>query len=261
MQTTESLQTAHVNVVRHAMYARSANTGAGETRCSVCVHKDRCVSAGMTELERVGLDGLKFARRRVKEGEALYQAGAPFAFVYAVRTGTLKSTLVLQDGREQVSGFVMAGDLLGLDGLATGVHSTTAIALEDAEVCAIPYAHLAELGATHPRMHLSLTRLMSGEIVREHRLMMLLGSLAADERLATFLVDISDRLKARGYSPTEFHLRMSRADIGSYLGMTLETVSRSFSSFRRQRLLVVDKKHVRDLDVDSLRTIAAQTVH
>jgi CRP/FNR family transcriptional regulator len=223
------------------------------TLCSTCHLKDLCLPCGLTGNDVERLDGLKFARRRVKEGQALYREGDRFQFIYAVRSGTFKSTLTLKDGREQVTGFQMAGELLGLDGLAAGKHASSAIALEDAEICAIPYAHLSELAATSSDLQHVISRLMSREIVREHNLMMLLGSMNAEERLAAFLLNISQRMKVRGYSASEFHLRMSRAEIGSYLGMKLETVSRTFSAFAQQRLLEVDKKHVRIVDLQGLQ--------
>jgi len=133
------------------------------------------------------------------------------------------------------------------------VHASTAIALEDTEVCAIQYSHLNEAVAQSGNIQMAMAQLMSREIVREHSLMMLLGSMNAEERLAAFLLNISQRMKARGYSASEFHLRMSRAEIGSYLGMKLETVSRTFSAFAQQRLLEVDKKHVRILDLAGLQ--------
>jgi CRP/FNR family transcriptional regulator, anaerobic regulatory protein len=265
MHTAEtSLHQHTVNLVRPSVststYIRTTEPADGEKRCSSCALKGKCFP-GMADAELSGLDSLKFARRRIKEGEALYSAGQKFAFVYAVRSGTMKTAVPTGDGREQVSGFVMAGEIIGLDALATGVHATGAWALEDVEVCAIPFAHLMELGATQPRMHLALSRMMSSEIVRDRRLALVLGSMSAVERVATFLLDVSDRMKVRGYSATEFHLRMWRADIGSYLGMTLETVSRTLSAFQRQQLLAVDKKHIRILDIDSLRAIAGQTLH
>ena len=260
MNTAELLpRESVVNVVRPSASPRTTFRAGGDTRCSTCPQKDKCLPANMQDADALLLDGLKFARRTVREGEALFDAGQKFGFIYAVRAGTLKTVLGTREGGEQVSGFSMAGDILGLDGLASGMHSSTAIALEDSEVCAIPYTHLLELGAQSPRMHATLFKLMSGEIVREHSLMLMLGSMTADERVATFLLNISDRMKARGWSATEFHLRMWRADIGSYLGLTLETVSRTLSSFQRQRLLVVDKRHIRVLDIDALRAMSVQT--
>jgi CRP/FNR family transcriptional regulator, anaerobic regulatory protein len=228
---------------------------AAASLCSTCHLKDLCLPCGLTGNDVQRLDGLKFARRRVKEGEALYHEGDRFQFIYAVRSGTFKSTLNLKDGREQVTGFQMAGELLGLDGLAAGKHASSAVALEDTEICAIPYAHLTELATASPDLHIAMTRMMSREIVREHGLMMLLGSMNAEQRLAAFLLNVSQRLKARGYSATEFHLRMMRVDIGSYLGMKLETVSRTFTAFQQQGLLKVDKKHVKILDLDRLQRI------
>ena len=223
-----------------------------KTLCSSCHLKDLCLPCGLNGSDVQRLDGLKFARRRIKEGEALYHEGEKFQFIYAVRSGTFKSHLTLKDGREQVTGFQMAGELLGLDGLASGKHASGATALEDAEICSIPYVQLVE-AATHNRgLQQVLSRLMSREIVREHGLMALLGSMNAEERVASFLLNISQRMKARGFSPREFHLRMSRAEIGSYLGIKLETVSRTLSAMQQQRTLEVDKKHVRIIDLDGL---------
>src|SRR3954471_6127392 len=226
-----------------------------KTLCSTCHLKDLCLPCGLAGDDVERLDGLMFAHRRIKEGQALYHEGERFQFMYAVRSGTFKSTLTLKDGREQVTGFQMAGELLGLDGLASGKHASSAVALEDAEICAIPYAHLSELTAVSPDLHLAVSRLMSREIVREHNLMLLLGSMNAEQRLAAFLLNLSQRMKARGYSSTEFHLRMMRVEIGSYLGMKLETVSRTFTAFQQQRLLDVDKKHVRILDLEALQRV------
>ncbi|WP_332813984.1 fumarate/nitrate reduction transcriptional regulator Fnr [Ramlibacter sp.] len=222
------------------------------TLCSSCHLKDICLPCGLTGNEVERLDGLQFARRKVKAGQTLYRQGDAFHYIYAVRSGTFKSSLMLPDGREQVTGFHMAGELMGLDGLAQGHHASSATALEDAEICSIPYAQLAELSSASMNLQMVVSRLMSREIVREHNLMVLLGSMNAEERLAAFLLNISQRMKARGYSPHEFHLRMTRAEIGSYLGMKLETVSRTFSAFQQQGLLEVDKRHIRILDLAGL---------
>ena len=224
-----------------------------KTHCSGCHLRDLCLPCGMTGPDLQRLDSLMFGRRKVLTGHALYHEGERFQFIYAVRSGTFKSSLTLRDGREQVSGFHMAGELMGLDGIAQSVHASSATALEDTEVCAIPYSHLADLAAGGAAMQQALSRLMSREIVREHSLMVLLGSMNAEERLAAFLLNLSQRLAARGYSAGEFHLRMSRAEIGSYLGMKLETVSRTFSAFQQQRLLEVDKRHIRITDLEGLK--------
>ena len=231
---------------------RATHVAPLKTLCSTCHLKDLCLPCGLATPDVERLDGLMFARRKVPMGETLYREGDRFQFIFAVRSGTFKSALMLADGREQVSGFHLAGELMGLDGLASGKHASSAIALEDTEVCAIPYAHLSELAANSAGLQMVMAKLMSREIVREHSLMVLLGSMNAEERLAAFLLNLSQRMKARGYSPNEFHLRMSRAEIGSYLGMKLETVSRTFSAFQQQRVLEVDKKHIRIVDPEGL---------
>ena len=224
-----------------------------KTHCSSCHLRDICLPSGLAAEEMSRLDGLLFGRRRVKEGQAVYREGEDFQYLYAVRSGTFKSVLTLADGREQVTGFQMAGELMGMDAVAAGRHASTAVALEDAEICSIPYAHLSELAAINRGLQQVVARLMSREIVREHGLMALLAMMNAEERVASFLLNISQRMKARGYSPHEFHLRMTRADIGSYLGMKLETVSRTLSAFQQGGLLEVDKKHVRIVDFDGLK--------
>lgn len=229
--------------------------------CSSCHLRELCVPCGVSSSDVQRLDDMKFGRRRIKMGQMLYREGDRFQFIYAVRSGTFRSNLMLSDGREQVNGFYMAGEVMGLDGVAHGVHASSATALEDAEVCVIPYAHLTDMAMGHSGLQQVVGRLMSREILREHRLMMLLGSMNAEERLAAFLLNLSQRLKVRGYSASEFHLRMSRAEIGSYLGMTLETVSRTFSAFQQLRLLEVDKRHIRLLDLEGLKRAFEIRVH
>ena len=221
--------------------------------CSTCHLRELCVPCDMSSSDVQRLDDLKFGRRRVKAGQTLYRAGDHFQFMYAVRSGTFRSNLMLPDGREQVNGFYMAGELMGLDGVAHDTHGSSTTALEDAEVCVIPYAGLSNLAKSHAGLQQVVAKLMSRELLRAESLMLLLGSMNAEEKLATFLLNLSHRLKVRGYSASEFHLRMSRAEIGSYLGMTLETVSRIFSAFQQARLLEVDKRHIRLIDLDGLR--------
>jgi CRP/FNR family transcriptional regulator len=232
-----------------------------KTSCTSCHLKELCLPCGLAGCDVERLDQLMFSRRKVKEGQVLYREGDKFQFIYAVRSGTFKSCMSLADGREQVSGFYLAGELMGLDGAAHGAHSSSVIALEDSEVCAIPYGRLTEVAAGNVSMQHIVSRLMSREIVREHSLMMLLGSMNAEERLSAFLLNLSQRMKARGFSATEFHLRMSRAEIGSYLGLKLETVSRTFSAFQQRRLLEVDKRHIRITDMEGLARGVEARVH
>ena len=223
--------------------------------CSSCPKRDLCLPGGFSQQELQRFDGLMFARRKVKAGETLYRQGEGFLFLYAVRSGTFKSSVAVKDGREHVTGFHLAGDVLGLEGVASGRHATEAVALEDAEICAIPYAQLEALAAENPHMQVTINQLMSRHIVREQRTMLLLASMSAEQRVGSFLLNISERMRQRGYSPREFHLRMSRAEIASFLGLTIETVSRAFSAFQKQRLLEVAKKHIRILDLDAMNEV------
>lgn len=231
------------------------------THCSSCHLRDLCLPCGLAVNDLHGLDEMGFGRRRLKMGEALYHEGDHFHFIYAVRTGTFKSSLILADGREQVSAFHMAGELMGLDGVAAARHGSTSTALEDAEVCTIPYSLLNQMSVASGNLQNIVNRLMSREIVRDHSLMLLLGSMSAEERLAAFLLNLSQRLKARGYSQVEFHLRMSRQEIGSYLGMKIETVSRTFTTFQQRGILEVDKRHIRITDPDALTRVFETRMH
>jgi CRP-like cAMP-binding protein len=159
-----------------------------------------------------------------------------------VRSGFFKTDVLIEDGRDQVTGFQMTGELLGLDGISSEIHTCNAIALEDSEVCAIPFSHLEGLSRQIHTLQHHFHKVMSREIVRDHGVMMLLGTMRAEERLAAFLLNLSQRFKARGYSPAEFNLRMSRDEIGSYLGLKLETVSRAFSHFQEEGLLAVHQR-------------------
>jgi CRP/FNR family transcriptional regulator len=220
------------------------------TRCSTCNLRELCLPCGITGSDAAVFDEMVYTRKRVRRGDPLYHAGGEFDSLYAVRSGFFKSSVVLEDGRDQVTGFHMAGELLGLDGIGTGSHATDAIALEDSEVCVIPYARLAE-----PALQRQLHKVMSRELVRDQGVMMLLGTMRAEERLAAFLLNISQRFVARGFSQQEFHLRMTREEIGSYLGLSLETVSRLFSRFQDAGLITVQQKHVRILDIPGLKAV------
>jgi CRP/FNR family transcriptional regulator len=210
---------------------------------------------GLTAEEAEELDGAVFFHRSVKRGQALFRAGSSFESIYAVRMGSFKTTVLHDDGREQVTGFQMAGELLGLDGISSESHTCDAIALEDSEVCVIPFHHLERLCRERPSVQRHFHKLMSTELVREHALMLLLGRMCADERLASFLLNLSQRLQARGYSASEFHMRMTREEIGSYLGIKLETVSRTFSKFQELGLLSAQQKHTRLHDLHGLERI------
>jgi len=191
-----------------------------------------------------------FTRKRVKRGDHLVRAGEAFDSIYALRSGFLKSSVVLEDGRDQVTAFHMAGEIVGMDGIGNNRYTADLIALEDSDVCIIPYGRLEEAG-----MQRQLHKAMSRELVRDQGVMMLLGTMRAEERLAAFLLNLSQRFVARGFSPCEFHLRMTREEIGSYIGLSLETVSRLFSRFQEEGLITVQQKHIRILDISGLKAV------
>jgi len=163
--------------------------------------------------------------------------------------------VLLEDGRNQVTGFQMAGEILGMDGISGEAHTCNAVALEDSEVCVIPFGQLEHLSREIQTLQHHFHKVMSREIVRDHGVMMLLGTMRAEERLAAFLLNLSQRFTARGYSPAEFHLRMTRDEIGSYLGLKLETVSRAFSHFQEDGLISVQQKHIVILDHAGLKQL------
>jgi len=185
--------------------------------------------------------------RRVKRGEFLFHAGETFTSLFAIRTGFFKTAVSTQDGRDQVTGFFMSGELVGTDGICLGKYACDAVALEDSEVCELPFDQIDELSEKIPQLYLHVLRLMSREIVRNQTVMLLLGNMRAEERLAAFLINLSQRLKKRGLSANDFILRMSREEIGSYLGLKLETVSRTLSKFKQDGLIDVEHKHIRIL--------------
>ena len=226
--------------------------------CSGCSLRELCLPMGLTPDEIEHLDQLVYTRRRVKRGESLYRSGDAFGSIYAVRSGFFKSGVLLEDGRDQVTGFHMPGEILGLDGIGTERHTCGATALEDSEVCVIPFSRLEEVSREVRTLQHQFHKVMSREIVRDQGVMMLLGTMRAEERLAAFLLNLSQRFVARGYSPAEFHLRMTREEIGSYLGLKLETVSRIFSKFHDEGLIGVQQKHIRILDPEGLRALLAR---
>ena len=223
------------------------------TLCSTCNLRELCLPRGLSGQDIVCMDQLIHTRKRMKRGQSLYRDGDPFHSLYVVSTGFFKSNLQLEDGCEQVTGFHMMGELMGMDGIGSGKYNSSAIALEDSEVCALPYAHLVNLSrdmhSLLPRFH----QMMSREIVREHGMMLLLGSMRAEQRLVVFLLNLSQRFSTCGYSPSELNLRMSREEISSYLGMKRETVSRLFSKFQGDGLIDVQQRQIRILDVAGLK--------
>ena len=236
---------------------RMPNPSKFEVSCSSCNLRELCLPAGLCAEDLARVENVVYARRRVRRGDTLFSAGATFGAVYAIRSGFFKTSLVDGDGREQVTGFYMGGELMGLDGLGSGSYNGTAVALEDSEVCVLPYALVEEMAREIPALARHLHTVLAREIVRDHGVMMLLGSMRAEERLATFIINLSKRFVRRGYSACEFHLRMTREELGSYLGLKLETVSRLFSAFQKDGYIEVQQKHVRILDIAGLERLLA----
>jgi len=223
--------------------------------CSGCHFQSLCLPSGLSGERLREFGSVVFPHRRLKAGQSLYRSGQTFDAVYLVRTGFVKTVVVLADGREQVTGLYMSGEMLGMDGLASGCHASDAIAVGDSEICVVPYDRLETLSENGREVQRHLHRMFSHEIVREQRMMLLLGSMRAEERVAAFLLNLSERFTVRGYSPSAFVLRLTRDEIGSLLGMKLETVSRIFSKFQKASLIEIEGKHVRIVSIAGLRGV------
>ena len=223
--------------------------------CSSCNLRELCLPVGLSEADLERIEGLVASRRALKRGEVLFHAGDRFESLFAVRTGYFKTRVSSEDGRDQVTGFQMGGEILGLDGIGTDQHTCDAVALEDSQVCQIPYARLEEIAHEVQGLQHQFHKVMSREIVRDHGVMLLLGSMRAEARLAAFVLNLTQRLQARGFSSSSLVLRMTREEIGSYLGLKLETVSRTFSRFQDDGLLEVKQRDIRVLDEPGLRKL------
>lgn len=227
-----------------------------QVSCGDCRLSTIClpISLHVTDIEK--LDNIIQRSRPLQKGDYLYRAGEPFQSVYAIRSGTVKTIRVTNDGLEQVTGFYLPGEIVGMDGLAQNQFSNSALALETSAICEIPFARLEELSLQIPTLQRHFFQLMSKEITADQQLITLLSKNSAEERVASLLLSISRRNHTRQLSATEFRLAMSRADIGNYLGLTIETVSRVFSRFQKQELLEVDKKEIKIINMEGLTKTA-----
>ncbi|SDY32716.1 fumarate/nitrate reduction transcriptional regulator Fnr [Nitrosomonas sp. Nm33] len=223
-----------------------------ESKCTTCSLRELCLPVGLDEDETELLGDLINHKYRIRRGEHLFHAGLAFKSLYAVRNGFFKSCVLDSDGRQQVTGFYMTGELLGLDAISSEKHTCDTVALEDSEVCEVPFPKLEEISRSIPLLMHHFHKIMSREIVQDHTIMMLMGGRKAEERLAAFLLNLSERFAKRGYSPTNFVLRMTREEIGSYLGLKLETVSRSLSRLQEEGIITINNKHVRLNDIHRL---------
>lgn len=233
------------------------SSGRTEIKCSSCAMNKLCLPTGLDESDTGRLDKIIGRRRRVERGDTLFSMDQPFRSLYAVRFGHFKTFRINPNGEQQVVGFHMAGELLGMDGIGTDRHNSCAEALEDSEICEIPFARLDELFAELPQLQRHFHRLMSNEITRDQSAMMFLGGMRAEQRFAIFLLNQGARYAARGYSGTVFQLRMSREEIGNYLGLTIESVSRLLLRFKEKGWLRVALREVELLDRASMEAVAS----
>ncbi len=227
--------------------------------CQSCSLFQLCLPMGIADNELALLDKIIRRRRPLKRGEHLYQQGHSFQSLYAVRSGSIKTYATTEDGREQVTGFHLPGELLGLDAICTERHGCAAVALETCTVCELPYDQVDRLNEFLPGLQQQLVRMMSREILGGQALLALLGKRSAEERLAAYLLNLSGRFQRRGLSGTEFIMSMSRTDIGNYMGLAVETVSRMFTRFQEMGILSVRRKHVVVHQPERLRAIACQS--
>lgn len=221
--------------------------------CSDCTQRNLCMPIGFNSENQQKLNQVVATRCRVNMGEMLFRNGDKLTSIFAISTGSFKTTIKSESGRAQVSGFHMAGDILGLDGIINDQYNSNAIALEDAEVCVMPFANVEALSREFPILQRHVHKAMSREIVRVNSMMSVLGDMRAEKRVASFLLSLAQRLNARGLSQSEITLKMKREEIASYLGLKIETVSRTFSKFAEERIIEVKQRRIRVINPEALR--------
>lgn len=236
-------------------YPRLAKEPTTGTACASCCVQGACLPSNLAASDVDRFDNIVTQKRKVMRGAALYRNGDSFDTLYAVHSGAFKTVGVSRQGAEKITGFYLPGELLGLDSISLGRHQFDAVALEDSEVCVIPYARLEQMATAIPGLQRELFRALSSDISRDQGLMLLLGSMSAEQRLAAFLLSLSRRYRRLGFAANRFVLRMTREEIGNYLGITLETVSRLMSRFQRAGLISVQQRAISLNDFDGLRDI------
>lgn len=229
-----------------------------QVSCNTCSLSSLClpVSLNLTEMEK--LDDIIEKSKPLKKGEHLFNQGGAFEYVYAIRAGTIKTYTITNEGEEQITGFYFPGELVGMSGFDNNEYPVSAKILETTTVCEIPFERLDDLSGQLPELRRQLLRTMSKEIREEQQMMLLLSKKNAEQRIATFLIKLSQRFKLRGYSETSFRLSMSRNEIGNYLGLAVETVSRIFTRFQKSGLLHVEGKEVNINDLDKLYELSGE---
>ncbi|BFM11561.1 fumarate/nitrate reduction transcriptional regulator Fnr [Simiduia litorea] len=239
---------------QHATCPHNTAVSCGECRLSsICLP----ISVHIDDIEKI--DSIVKRGRPLQKGDYLFRAGEVFSSVYAVRSGSIKSLTLSDTGEEQITGFFLPGEVMGLDGIGHSKHTNSAIALETSAVCEIPFSQMTELSLKLPTLQNHFFQLMSREITHEQQLVTLLSKNTAEERVASLLLSISSRHQRRQLSGTRFRLSMSRADIGSFLGLTVETVSRVFSRLQKLGVIEVDKKEIDVKDLNLLKASASSS--
>lgn len=222
--------------------------------CQNCSFSHLCLPVALNKTEIESLDDIIERKKPLHKGDTLIQTGDTFRSLFAVRTGSFKSFVTNKEGEEQITGFHFPGDIIGFDALRENQHQSYTQALETAMVCELPYETLDEMSVQFPKLRHQIMSFMSAEIKQDHEMIMLLNKRTAEERLLYFISHLSQRFEERGFSHREFHLTMTRNEIGNYLGLTIETISRLLSRFQKDGIIKVDGKLITILDFDRLST-------
>jgi CRP/FNR family transcriptional regulator len=217
--------------------------------------KELCELLRIPSAPSVNDEEFLFQHVQFKTGQRVHTIGQPFDTLFIVHSGFLKTVLIDEFGNEQVLSFPMKGDLFGVDGIHTKRYTCEAVALSNCDLILLPFKKFTQLGRTYVELEHAMYSVMSRELVREQAMVSMLGALSAEARVARFLVSLSERFSEMGYSSKLFNLRMTRHEIGSYLGLTLETVSRTLSAFNEIGLISVDQRSIGIKDLESLRTL------
>lgn len=226
--------------------------------CSNCRLSDLCLPIALNKSEIVQLDEIIERNRPLRKGEHLYRQRDEFRSVFAVRSGSFKSYVLGPDGQSRVTSFFMPGEIIGMDGIGNRIHGVSTMALEHSSICEIPFSQLERLSHQLPNLQSRFFAIMGNEIVKDQQIHTLLSSYTAEQRLASFLLSLSARYARCQLSPERFILHMTRSDIGEYLGLTLETVSRVFSSLQKKEVIVVKNREIDIKDMSKLKAILGE---
>ena len=220
--------------------------------CQSCSFSHLCLPVSLNKTELDSLDDIIERKKPLHKHDKLVKAGDKFNSLYAVRAGSFKSFVSSKDGEEQIIGFHFPGDIIGFDALRENAHQSYTQALETAMVCELPYETLDKMAVQFPKLRHQIMSFMSAEIKQDHDLMMLLNKRTAEERLIYFLAHLSKRFEDRGFSPRQYNLSMTRNEIGNYLGLTVETISRLLTRFQKEGIIKVDGKLITILDFEAM---------